>query len=63
MKAEKTDPKIAGVQFECEETNRVKVKTYDDAFDAVAACYATYTHVADGVDFDTEAESFGHIYA
>lgn len=51
----------AGVHFS-EDDARVKARAYDDALDAVAACYATHKHVAEGVDFERKAECFGEIY-
>lgn len=51
----------AGVHF-AEDDARVKARAYDDALDAVAACYATHKNVASGADFDSKAECFGEIY-
>lgn len=52
----------AGVHF-ADGGERVKVQAYDDALDAVAACYATHAHVAADVDFDHDSERFGKIFA
>lgn len=55
------DLEDAGVHFT--DDTRLKTEAYDDALDAVAACYATYDAVADGVDFDEESARFGKIFA
>ncbi|MFB6236207.1 MAG: hypothetical protein ABEH81_12230 [Halopenitus sp.] len=41
---------------------RVKASAYDDALDALGACYATWKHTATGADFEHAPESFGEIY-
>lgn len=41
---------------------RVKASAYDDALDALGACYATWKHTATGTDFEHAPESFGEIY-
>ncbi|MGZ0748646.1 hypothetical protein [Haloparvum sp. AD34] len=41
---------------------RIKASAYDDALDALGACYATWTHTVTGMDFDHAPESFGEIY-